>query len=409
MPLNLTDPATQLKIKQATVYLPVDDSFWNMTELEELEVFSSQIARVTEGTVSDELLTWGWESQIAVPEGIGQLQNLKRLRIGGGYKEVIVSLPASISQLVQLEELSIGPSTVQLPASLSALTSLQSLVISGRGQLPPSWGQLASLKRLRVVSPQYVLYADESLYNEAGLTSYIDGDGYIHGPLPAEWGDLSNIETLSVATGQAGYLSGELPSEWSRLSKLESISFGNHEFEGHLPAEWGQLTQLKYLNLSSNLLDGPIPPEWCQMISLEYLYLEDNAFSGSIPSQISDLINLKILNLSNNQLTGSLVDFSNMRSLEYLSLGGNQLTGTINARYFPMSIIGIGLAKNNLDLSGEFPNLKHLTKLRSFSEIVWSEGNASDICSKLPQSLKESSNNPWSCGSIGYVYSEGSS
>ncbi|MDE2705686.1 MAG: leucine-rich repeat domain-containing protein, partial [Gemmatimonadota bacterium] len=396
-PLNLTGPVTQLPIKQATVYLPVDDSFWNMAELEELEVFSSQIARATERTHQDEFLTWGWDSQIEVPEGIGQLQNLKKLRVGNGYKEIVTSLPETISQLTQLEELHIGPSAIQLPSSLSALTNLQSLHITGHGQLPVSWSQLASLKVLRIVSPQYVLLGHSSLYNDAGLTDYIDGDGYIHGPLPPEWSNLSNIEALSVAVNEAGYLNGELPAEWSSLTKLQGIYLGNHEFEGHLPAEWGQLTQLKYLDLSNNLLDGPIPPEWCQMTSLESLYLDGNALSGSIPSQISDLVNLKILSLSDNQLTGSLVDFSEMRSLESIGLADNLLSGKINSRRFPTSIEYINISGNNFDKSGAFPNLRHLTNLRSFSELSTWPGPISytDVCPKLPPYLREQG--VWAC------------
>ena len=344
-----------------------------------------------------------------MPPEIGQLQTLKKLLIGTGHEEVVVSLPETIFQLTQLEELTIGPSTIQLPASLSALTNLQYLHITGHGHLPASWSQLASLKKLFIYDPEVHMQwegRNGNRYEQAGLTEY---DGYIDGPLPTEWSNLSNLETLTVHTAKAGYLNGELPAEWSRLSKLEGISFGNHEFEGVLPAEWGQLTQLKYLNLNNNLLEGPIPPEWCQMVSLEKLNLSGNNFSGSIPSQISDLTSLKKLDLSNNQLTGLLLDLSDMRSLEYLLLANNQLSGEIKGRFFPMSTIIIDLSENNLDLSGEFPNLRHLAHLRSFSEIGWRPGvSASDICPKLPQYFKESSANDWSCGSVGYVYSEGS-
>ena len=420
-PLNFTGPATQLNsIKQATVSLPVDPSFWTMTQLEELSITSLRIARVAERTDPDKFLTWGWESQIEVPEEISQLQNLKKLRVGGRSKEVVVSLPETISQLTQLEELHIGPSTIQLPASLSTLTNLQHLHITGHGQLPASWSQLASLKVLRIVSPQYVLYADSNLYNDAGLTEYIDGEGYIHGPLPPEWGNLSNLESFSVTINQAGYLNGELPPEWSQLNKLHSISLANHEFEGSLPAEWGQLTQLKHLDLSNNLLEGSIPPEWCQMTALETLNLSGNSLSGSIPSQINDLTNLvrlglannrfsgsippsitrlkhlEILSLSNNELTGSLIDFSNMQFLKNLVLSENQLTGTVNGRYFPVSIEVIGIKENDLTNDG-FPHLAHLFNLRAFSYDLHAFGplGYTDVCPRLPPYLRE--NGGWAC------------
>lgn len=433
-PTNFTGPATQLKsIKQATVSLPVDPSFWTMTQLEELSITSFKIARATEKTILDELLTWKWESQIEVPAEISQLINLKKLNIGSdGHSDVVISLPETITQLSQLEELTIGPSTIQLPTNLSALTNLQYLKVTGHGQLPASWSQLASLRELHIYSPQTHFWYGVGPYGNAGITRD-DYDGYIYGPLPAEWSDLSNLEVLSVNIDEVGYLNGELPAEWNRLSKLQAISFPNHEFEGSLPAEWGQMTQLKYIDLSNNLFEGslpaewgqltqlkhlylnnnsfegPIPSEWCQMIALEKLSLSNNALSGTIPSQIDDLTSLKALSLSNNQFSGPLVDFSEMQSLEYISLSGNQLSGSINGRHFPTSIIGIGIADNNL--VGKFPNLRHLGYLRSFNY----HGNAvglnvgrSTICPRIPQSLKETGF--WGCDYDGtYIYSEGSS
>lgn len=392
-PLNFTGPATQLPIKEATAYLPVDDSFWSMTQLEKLWVKPSQIILSTGEDYPEDFLYWIRDSRIEVPSEISQLVNLKKLVIGGGYDEVVVSLPETISQLTQLEELHIGPSTVQLPAHLSDLTNLQHLYITGHGQLPASWGQLASLKSLVVVSPQKDLEFDETVnpYYRAGL---IDYDGYIHGPLPAQWGNLENLETLWFEVGEFGYLNGELPPEWGSLTKLKSLSLANHEFTGSIPPQWAQMASLDALNLQNNLLSGPLPPEIGDMTSLVGLHLNNNELSGAIPSEITKLLNLKTLNLSNNQFTGPLIDFSKMSSMEWLYLSYNQLSGTINGRHFPGDIKGIGLLGNNF--SGSFPDLSHLVYLRSFSQSLDLGGlGYTDICPLLPPILRE--HGQWAC------------
>ena len=181
MPLNLTGPATRLGFKQATVRLPVNDSFWNMTQLEKLTITGLITARATEDTDPENFSTWVWDyPQLEIPAKISQLTNLKKLTIGTGFSDVVVSLPETITQLTQLEELTVGPSTIQLPASLSALTNLQHLHITGHGQLPASWGQLASLKKLVIYSPQTHFWYGVGPYGKAGITRD-DYDGYIDG------------------------------------------------------------------------------------------------------------------------------------------------------------------------------------------------------------------------------------
>jgi Leucine-rich repeat (LRR) protein len=48
------------------------------------------------------------------------------------------------------------------------------------------------------------------------------------GPLPATWGQLTNLEELDVSNNS---LSGQLPAEWAELSKLEELSLQANTFK----------------------------------------------------------------------------------------------------------------------------------------------------------------------------------
>jgi Leucine-rich repeat (LRR) protein len=62
------------------------------------------------------------------------------------------------------------------------------------------------------------------------------------GPLPAAWGQLTNLEELDVSNNS---LAGQLPAEWAELSKLEELQLHANRFEvGEVGGHWIKICRL---------------------------------------------------------------------------------------------------------------------------------------------------------------------
>ena len=127
------------------------------------------------------------------------------------------------------------------------------------------------------------------------------GDHQLSGEIPAELGNLANLETLGLDGNQ---LSGEIPAELGNLANLEGLGLSGNQLSGEIPPELGNLANLKSLYLHDNQLSGEIPPELGNLANLKSLYLHDNQLSGEIPPELGNLANLKSLYLHDNQLSG---------------------------------------------------------------------------------------------------------
>ena len=117
-----------------------------------------------------------------------------------------------------------------------------------------------------------------------GLDLYYVG---LRGPLPAEIGDLTYLEDLSIAQNVG--LSGSLPPELGRLTSLRRIYITGSRLEGPIPAEMAGLNNLQELRLHNNNLDGPIPSWLADLTGLQHLYLAGNAFTGCVPEGLADV------------------------------------------------------------------------------------------------------------------------
>ena len=171
------------------------------------------------------------------------------------------------------------------------------------GEIPAELGNLANLETL-------------------GL----DGN-QLSGEIPAELGNLANLETLGLDGNQ---LSGEIPAELGNLANLEALGLSGNQLSGEIPPELGNLANLEGLGLSGNQLSGETPPELGNLANLEGLSLSGNQLSGEIPPELGNLANLKSLFLQDNQLSGEIpADLGSLANLEWLWLDGNQLSGCV--------------------------------------------------------------------------------
>ena len=160
-----------------------------------------------------------------------------------------------------------------------------------RGPIPSGLGQLTGLKELRLDHDPYACYLPEC----PGPPLYPFAYNYLSGEIPAELGDLVNLEHVSLRGNE---LSGAIPPELGRLTNLTNLSLTDNGLSGEIPAELGKLANLRTLSLAANLLSGPIPAELGQLTNLGLLDLRGNpALVGPIPRELTNLTRLSWLML----------------------------------------------------------------------------------------------------------------
>ena len=146
---------------------------------------------------------------------------------------------------------------------------------------------------------------------------YLDlGGNQLSGKIPAELGNLANLEKLFLNHffgpfgSRKNQLSGEIPAELGNLANLTHLWLSGNQLSGEIPAELGNLANLTHLWLSGNQLTGEIPAE---LTKLQYLDLAGNQLSGEIPAELGNLTNLWYLDIINHTgLVGCLP--SNLQS-----------------------------------------------------------------------------------------------
>jgi len=118
----------------------------------------------------------------------------------------------------------------------------------------------------------------EALYNATDGEDWLKQENWVTNASLADW--------HGVVTDSAGRVT------WLTLS-------GNG-LQGILPAELGNLSELEYLGLADNQLKGPIPPELGDLVQLSGLFLQDNRLRGAIPGSFLQIEQLRVLDSSGN-------------------------------------------------------------------------------------------------------------
>ena len=83
---------------------------------------------------------------------------------------------------------------------------------------------------------------------------------------------------------------------------VTALSLYDNQLTGSIPAELGNLTNLQYLSLYDNQLTGSIPAELGNLTNLQYLSLYGNQLTGSIPVELMNMTSLSFLDICNNHL-----------------------------------------------------------------------------------------------------------
>ena len=207
----------------------------------------------------------------------------------------------------------------------------------------------------------------------------------LSGTIPVELGDLINLETLNLNFTQ---LSGAIPTELGGLTALKTLNLYDNDLTGTVPPGLGNLANLETLNFSLNRMSGTIPTRFGNLTNLKVLSLGFNSLSGTIPTQLGNLSNLETLAIGFNRLSGTIpTQLGNLTNLKSLSLGGNQLTGTIPSELGGLTKVTVLLLHRNR-LTGTIPpELSGLTMLRQL------QLSSNQLTGCIPAALREVESN----------------
>ena len=137
----------------------------------------------------------------------------------------------------------------------------------------------------------------------------------ISGTIPASFGNLKYLKTLSLYGGSYGKdLNTTDLSVFSGLEELETLDLRYCKLKGNIPASWNKLKKLKTLYLSENAITG-FSPEFGELTSLVTVDLSGNQIQVLI-KEVENLAALTSLNLANNKLTTIVGLLKNQVSLE---------------------------------------------------------------------------------------------
>ena len=253
-------------------------------------------------------------------------------------------IPAELSNLENLTELSLGYNSLQgpIPPELGNLKNLEVLWLSRNdlsGNIPPELGNLKNLRILDLYDNSLSGNIPPELFNLTNLTRLNLGANppyrKLSGPIPPELGNLKNLTYLNLRYQS---LAGPIPSELGNLARLEHLDLGGNHLRGSIPPELGKLENLRSLVLRGRVirtryeagLRGSIPPELFRLGNLVSLDLTGNDLAGPISSELGNLAKLRYLALGDNEFSGHLPpELGQLTDLYHLTLWDNSLTGTL--------------------------------------------------------------------------------
>lgn len=295
-----------------------------------------------------------------IPESIGNLSNLKELRLD---RNQINSIPASIGNLSCLEEINFCDNNIStIPKNINNLTSLKNFLFRHNPLTEfPCLENLSNLETLVLDRCNLTGDIPESICSLTNLKSLQLTGNELSG-YPKNIGNLSSLERLNLYKNHFTYI----PDEIESLLNLKELALSENPLNCNIPDWIGSLKELKMLSIYNSGLDGTIPESIGNCTNLYTLDLHGNTINGPIPESIGNCVNLQDLRLDGNELSGPLPDvWGNLTNLTYLSLSNNNISGSIPGSISNLiNLTHISLSWNNL--SGNIPN-------SLLSSSVWKE------------------------------------
>ncbi|CAL9767680.1 unnamed protein product [Musa acuminata subsp. burmannicoides] len=378
---------------------PIPAAIGNLSSLSQLVLSNSQLAGAIPATIGNlSSLTWLDLSNNslagAIPPEIGNLVHL-------GYLDLHINhlngtIPSEVGNLVNLTALFLGGNQLSgtIPISLGHLQSLYILILTSNkleARNAAEWSFLDALTNctrfavLDTASNNLGGMLPKSIANLSTTLIWLNFyDNQIYGSIPAEIGNLINLNTIGM---WSNLLSGTIPASLGSLVRLETLKLGANKLVGEIPVTLGNLTRLSSLSLASNELYGSIPSTLgkCPLETLDlasnklngtvpkdimfiptfnkYLNVSHNSLSGFLPLEIGKLINIQTIDVSDNRLSGGVPStISECEVLENLYMQGNLFQGSIPSSLNQLKGLQVlDLSSNNL--SRQIPNFHNMTYL----------------------------------------------
>ena len=221
-----------------------------------------------------------------LPESIGEMSKVTEINLSNC--KALNSLPISIGKMNLRKLTMTNTALTTLPAALSEITSLEELSIAGTsgsagmtGVAGDILGKMINLKKLDANNNSFS--GDLAwLQNLLKLTELKMDNNQLSGTIDwSQWG--TEITTVYLRNNK---LEGTLDGI-SRLTKLKRLYLSQNQLSGTLPAEIGQCAAMSNLVLDGNNIMGSIPIEIIQLnLSYSGLVLKQNRMSGDIPEEV---------------------------------------------------------------------------------------------------------------------------
>ena len=364
----------------------IPEELGSLTNLHTLELNGNQLT----GQIPSELASLSYLQILElngnrltgpIPVELGNLTNLIKLSLSNN--QLSDKIPPELGNLINLTELSLSNNQLssKIPAELGNLPNLWSVYLSNNqltGCVPASLmsvldNDFAELGLPFCAMPDPGIVAGDraalvALYNATGGANWANNMNWLTDAPLGRWHGVKTDNTGRVTGLHLDWnrLSGKIPAELGNLTNLESLSLSVNQLSGEIPGELGSLSNLATLSLEANQLSGEIPAGLGNMTNLTRLYLINNQLSGEMPEELGSLSNLQILDLNGNRLTGPIpAGLGNLTNLRSLHLHVNQLSGEIPAELGNLAnLTELDFSEN--PISGEIPaELGNLTNLRS--------------------------------------------
>ncbi|KAJ0647065.1 putative leucine-rich repeat domain superfamily [Helianthus annuus] len=317
---------THLNLYDVNLYGEIPSSFFNLTQLEELELYNvtTNLYLFLSLKKLKTLFLSGNNITLSVIDSHinGTQPKFKELGLPSCNLKVF---PEFLRFQHQLEYLNLDNNNIEglIPGwmwnisknTLGELSLSQNLLM-GFGQHSPvaSWVNLWSLDL-----SQNMLHG--SIPRPPPTTEYFFvSNNRLTGEIPPSICDLLSLQSLDLSFNN---ITGSIPPCLKKSIELFSVS--NNRLTGEIPPSVCDLLYLQWLDLSFNNIIGLIPPCLKKLSnSLAVLNLRRNTFQGTIPNIFTNGSKHQIIDLSENKLEGKVPrSLENCVKLQILDLGYN--------------------------------------------------------------------------------------
>ncbi len=267
----------------------------SLTQLSKLDISNNRLTGDPTTSLTglfnvDDLALGG--NRFIIPDVNGLLQNFNNIKTLNLSDLGLITIPAKIAALVNLETLILDNNIIPASAfgNIAGHPKLTNLSLSGLQltQIPTQVSQLTQLTSLNLSSNALTEQTTSGLAN------------------------LSNLVWLSLENNQLA----QIPAQLAQLQKLQTLNLGRNKIAGDLSL-LPSLKNLQQLFLNNNLLSGNFPQEFLSMPKLLMLNLNSNQLSGDLYDRLPEITHISNNRFNKAKLYDYITDYNLQTDLDY--------------------------------------------------------------------------------------------